>query len=115
MKIKRISLGESASGNAGCNNGNYDIPVVVEFDNGERVEDHTCGCCCGCNDTFPYRGLISSLKNKGFLQAPDAEFPYGLYTGCGDPWFEEAIFPSGALDFRDLEDFYEFLWPDDEE
>lgn len=37
MKITSIVWGQSESGNAGCNNGNYDIPVTVSFDTGKIV------------------------------------------------------------------------------
>ena len=53
MKIKEIIVGESLSGNPGCNNGNYDIPVTVVFDNGQTYHDVACGCGHGCNGTFP--------------------------------------------------------------
>ena len=34
MFITSIEYGASISGNAGCNNGNYDVPVTIRFDTG---------------------------------------------------------------------------------
>lgn len=53
MKIKEIIVGESLSGNPGCSNGIYDIPVTVVFDNGQTYHDFACRCGHGCNGTFP--------------------------------------------------------------
>lgn len=53
MKVTKIWVGESESGNAGCNNGNYDVPVKIFFDNGEVAETQTCGCGNGCSGSFP--------------------------------------------------------------
>ncbi len=55
--IIEIIYGKSLSGNAGCNNGNYDIPVCIRFSDGTCILDYTCRCGCGCNDTFRVRGL----------------------------------------------------------
>ena len=53
MKIKSITWGTSFSGNAGCNNGVYDVPVTIEWDNGRTFTEHTCACGNGCSNTFP--------------------------------------------------------------
>ncbi len=34
MFITSIEYGASISGNAGCNNGSYDVPVTIRFDTG---------------------------------------------------------------------------------
>ena len=52
MKIKNISLGQSASGNAGCTNGNYDVPVTVSFDTGATATVETCRCGNGCSGSY---------------------------------------------------------------
>lgn len=52
MKITNIVWGQSESGNAGCNNGNYDIPVTVSFDTGETVTVETCRCGSGCSGSY---------------------------------------------------------------
>ena len=53
MKIKEIEWGTSESGNAGCNNGNYDVPVTVTFDDGQTAQVFTCACGNGCSGSFP--------------------------------------------------------------
>lgn len=103
MKIKKITLGKSISGNTGCTNGNHDVPVIIEFDNGQKWEDFTCGCADGCNGTFPYRHLLHEICLM-IGRKIGAHFP-------NDIWFETGIFHSGALDFRDMDDFTTFLHP----
>lgn len=53
MFITSIERGASISGNAGCTNGNYDIPVKIRFDTGTVAMAHTCRCGNGCNGSFP--------------------------------------------------------------
>lgn len=53
MFITSIEYGASISGDAGCNNGNYDIPVKIRFDTGTVAMAHTCACGNGCNGLFP--------------------------------------------------------------
>lgn len=44
MFITSIEYGASVSGNAGCTNGNYDIPIKIRFDTGTVAMAHTCRC-----------------------------------------------------------------------
>ena len=44
MFITKIERGASISGDAGCTNGNYDIPVKIRFDTGTIAMAHTCRC-----------------------------------------------------------------------
>lgn len=50
--ITEIIRGQSLSGDAGCTNGNYDIPVCVRFSDGTSMRDYTCRCNSGCNGSF---------------------------------------------------------------
>lgn len=73
-KITAIITGDSLSGNAGCTNGNYDIPVVVKLSTGHVITGYTCRCGCGCNGSFDLRHLyvgdnMEIVKNVN----PDAE------------------------------------------
>lgn len=52
LTIKNIVIGVSESGDAGCTNGNYDIPVSISLDNGEVVQEYTCRCGAGCSGNF---------------------------------------------------------------
>lgn len=52
MKIARIIWGPSASGNAGCTNGNYDVSVSVYFDTGATATVDTCRCGNGCGGSY---------------------------------------------------------------
>lgn len=52
VKIKNIVWGVSENGNAGCNNGNYDIPVDIVLDNHEKLTVRTCRCGCSCSGSF---------------------------------------------------------------
>lgn len=53
MFITSIEYGASVSGDAGCNNGNYDVPVTIRFDTGIVARVHTCACGNGCSNSFP--------------------------------------------------------------
>lgn len=53
MFITNVERFTSISGNAGCNNGNYDIPVKIRFNTGDVAMAYTCACGAGCNGTFP--------------------------------------------------------------
>lgn len=53
MFITNIIYEKSISGNAGCTNGNYDVPVKIRFDTGTVAMAHTCRCGNGCNGAFP--------------------------------------------------------------
>lgn len=84
MKIERIKVGFSASGNAGCNNGNYDIPVKIFFDNGEVGETQTCGCGNGCNGSFPLHSCKVGLAFNSieeFWYWSDGEEDFGPTNG----------------------------------
>lgn len=88
---------------------------MITFDNGETYEDFTCNCCCGCNGTFPFRWLISAVLRDGVPE--DAMFPYGIYHE-NEPslaWFETGIFPSGVLEFSDMNEFFEFVYPEEDD
>lgn len=50
VTITKIIKGKSLFGNAGCTNGNYNIPVCVLFSDGTSMCEYTCPC--GCNETF---------------------------------------------------------------
>lgn len=53
MFITSIEYGASVSGDAGCNNGNYDVPVTIRFNTGIVARVHTCACGNGCSNSFP--------------------------------------------------------------
>lgn len=52
-KVEFIKYIGSASGNPGCNNGNYDVEHVVGFSSGETVAVYSCACGNGCYGSFP--------------------------------------------------------------
>lgn len=79
MKIKNIAWGESPSGNAGCNNGNYDVPVKVSFDTGATATVETCRCGNGCSGSY-----AANLLEVGQEFANMAEFYEFGYQDAGE-------------------------------
>ena len=78
MKITKIWVGESESGHAGCNNGNYDVPVKIFFDNGEVAETQTCGGGKGCSGSFP---LSLCKVGDQFWYCSDGYYDFGPTNG----------------------------------
>lgn len=75
MKIKSITWGTSVSGNTGCNNGVYDVPVTIEWDNGRTFTEHTCACGNGCSNTFPCALLKVGMDFDDYYDLSLTHFP----------------------------------------
>lgn len=63
-RIAKITNGYSISGNAGCNNGNYDIPVHILYTDRTVETVYTCGCGQGCSNSFPANYLRVGMTYK---------------------------------------------------
>ena len=75
MKIKSITWGTSVSSNAGCNNGVYDVPVTIEWDNGRKFVEHSCACGNGCSNTFPCALLKVGMDFDDYYDLSFTYFP----------------------------------------
>lgn len=52
-RIVKLTNCPSVSGNAGCNNGNYDVPVHILYTDRTVETVYTCRCGQGCSNSFP--------------------------------------------------------------
>lgn len=71
-EIKEIIIGNSESGNAGCNNGIYDRFVMIGFTNGLYLTETTCRCGCGCSGSFPANRLKIGTKYNSIQELYDS-------------------------------------------
>ena len=63
-RIAKITNCYSISGNAGCNNGNYDVPVHIIYTDRTVETVYTCGCGQGCSNSFPANFLRVGMSYK---------------------------------------------------
>lgn len=63
-RIAKITNCYSMSGNAGCNNGNYDIPVHILYTDRTVETVYTCACGQGCSNSFPANYLRVGMSYK---------------------------------------------------